>query len=266
MQYTIQGFQQSVIVKMGLDNDDVTLLRWIIDFYQTNKMAHKVIDYKIFVWIKYDYVIKELPALYLEFDKDGKPVSTGKQILGRRFAVWEQKGLISKKLTKGEDVYISNGREYIRYGTYTYFNINQEVLLELLSGAKSELANPKTGGVVVPSSPPAEGPENDQNNDEDYSQNPTGVDTASSTAGSDAITKDSSTYPSIKNSFINGASAAPIKDSKIIFKFQDWQLREDGWAYCTTTLQYHKIKDLPRLKVKFPIPVQMLIDEKIGYS
>ena len=66
MKYTIEGFNQRYAISMGLNSEDLVLLRWFVDFKDTNDMK------KIYLsevndmgyWVSYSYLIQELPILF----------------------------------------------------------------------------------------------------------------------------------------------------------------------------------------------------------
>lgn len=66
MRYTIEGFRQRVAVDLGLDSCDLIILRWIVDFANTDRILKMQVDNKIFFWIKYDALIEDLPILGLK--------------------------------------------------------------------------------------------------------------------------------------------------------------------------------------------------------
>ena len=63
MKNTIHGFNQAMLIELGLDNDDALILRWFVDFKDTGKMVSKIIDHEKYYWIKYEGVMKDLPIL-----------------------------------------------------------------------------------------------------------------------------------------------------------------------------------------------------------
>ena len=84
MKYTIEGFNQVELVKMGLNSNDAIILRWFVDFYATSKMAIvKNETGQEFKWVKYQAVIDDLPILGITnksikfFIKVDLPVLTG---------------------------------------------------------------------------------------------------------------------------------------------------------------------------------------------
>lgn len=68
MKYTVHGFSQREAVKLKLDNDDLLLLRWMVDFSGTGKMKHYIIKNKIYYWINYQTVCDDLPILATKKD------------------------------------------------------------------------------------------------------------------------------------------------------------------------------------------------------
>lgn len=64
MKYTIEGFNQEEIIKLGnLDVVDLVILRWIVDFEP--KMVKKIIDDVVYFWVNYQSLLEALPILKL---------------------------------------------------------------------------------------------------------------------------------------------------------------------------------------------------------
>lgn len=64
MKYTIEGFSQRKAVEMGLTTEDIVLLRWFVDFYNTGLMKKFVTqDGNELVWVDYKSVLEELPII-----------------------------------------------------------------------------------------------------------------------------------------------------------------------------------------------------------
>ena len=63
MKFTFMGFLQSKAIEMGLDDKDLAILRYFIDFKDSGKMVMRIIDDKPFYWLKSDALIEELPIL-----------------------------------------------------------------------------------------------------------------------------------------------------------------------------------------------------------
>lgn len=61
MQYTIEGFNQAKAVELGLDTDDLVILRWLINF--SSKMEKKEIEGNTFYWVNYKKLLEDIPIL-----------------------------------------------------------------------------------------------------------------------------------------------------------------------------------------------------------
>ena len=65
MKYTIEGFNQKEVLKLGnLDVIDLVILRWIVDFEPN--MAKKEIDGEIYFWVNYQSLLEALPILNIQ--------------------------------------------------------------------------------------------------------------------------------------------------------------------------------------------------------
>ena len=65
MKYTIEGFNQIEVIKLGnLDIVDLVILRWIVDFEP--KMTKKEIDNEIYFWVNYHSLLEALPILNIK--------------------------------------------------------------------------------------------------------------------------------------------------------------------------------------------------------
>ena len=68
MKFTILGFSHPAAYDLGLDVNDLAILRWFIDFKESGYMNKKVIDGKEFYLVIYEYVLEDLPILYIKKD------------------------------------------------------------------------------------------------------------------------------------------------------------------------------------------------------
>ena len=122
MKYTIEGFNQVELVKMGLNSNDAIILRWFVDFYATGKMAIvKNETGQEFKWVKYQAVIDDLPILGI----------TNKQVIARHFDKMVAAGIIEKYIHK-------------QMGVFSCFRITEKfrVLIEKLEGVDSKVETP----------------------------------------------------------------------------------------------------------------------------
>lgn len=89
MKFTHLGFSQRVAIDIGLDDKDLAILRWFIDFKDSNKITKKVFDGEIFYWVKYEAVIEEYPIF--KFKKD---------TVYRRLKAMADKGILKHRTLK----------------------------------------------------------------------------------------------------------------------------------------------------------------------
>ena len=68
MKYTISGFSQLAAVNFNLDSVDLHMLRWIVDFIDSNRMRSMTLDGEKYYWVSNQGLIDELPILYLKKD------------------------------------------------------------------------------------------------------------------------------------------------------------------------------------------------------
>lgn len=61
MKYTVEGFNQETAIELGLDVDDLIILRWFVDF--SNNMKQKVIEETTYYWVTYEKLLNDLPIL-----------------------------------------------------------------------------------------------------------------------------------------------------------------------------------------------------------
>jgi hypothetical protein len=63
MKYNVLGFYQPKAIELGLESNDLLVLRWFVDYAGTGKMRTMLIDNKIYYWINYNSILEELPIL-----------------------------------------------------------------------------------------------------------------------------------------------------------------------------------------------------------
>ena len=61
MKYTIHGFSQLVAMDLKLDDRDLMILRWFIDYKDTGKRVKRIIDGDMYYWIKYEGIREAFP-------------------------------------------------------------------------------------------------------------------------------------------------------------------------------------------------------------
>lgn len=68
MKYTILGFNQKKAIELGLDLDDLLILRWFIDFYHSGNMLKVMVNQKEYVWVNYSKLIEDIPIIGIKKD------------------------------------------------------------------------------------------------------------------------------------------------------------------------------------------------------
>lgn len=130
MKYTHLGFSQQVAIDIGLDDRDLAILRWFVDFKDSGSMSKKIIDGELYYWVEYEKVVDEYPIF--KFKKD---------TVYRRLKSMSKKGvLVHKTLKQG--------------GVWSYYNLGKKYI-ELISdtkvdnefGNKSEVVGNKSEGI-----------------------------------------------------------------------------------------------------------------------
>lgn len=127
MKHTINGFQQTELIRLGLDHTDALILRYIVDFYSTSKMCQRVHDNRVWFWFKYGLICDEMPVIGIKTEKHVAEI----------MRKWEKVGLVKKMVIRGKDEYMQNGHSLTRRGTYVYFSFDQEKIGRLLTAEKS---------------------------------------------------------------------------------------------------------------------------------
>ena len=134
MKYNLQGFSQEVASELNIDGIDLYLLRWFVDFKDTNQMDTKIVDGEVYYWIYHKKVSEDMPILHLQ-----------KTAIYRRL----------KKLCKAQIFKKTVVRER---GTFTYYAIGPNYIRLISSTPNSSIAN------VSAIKPPPVGPAFDDDN------------------------------------------------------------------------------------------------------
>ena len=66
MEYSIHGFSQEKAIELGLDDRDLLILRWFINFRDNGKMATKIIKEDKYYWIDYQGIIEDIPIMNIK--------------------------------------------------------------------------------------------------------------------------------------------------------------------------------------------------------
>lgn len=66
MKHTIMGFRQDKLIKFGLDIIDASILRYFIDFKESDGMNTREVEGHIYYWLRYDAVLREFPIFRMK--------------------------------------------------------------------------------------------------------------------------------------------------------------------------------------------------------
>lgn len=117
MKYNLQGFSQEVASELNIDGIDLYLLRWFVDFKDTNQMNTKIVDGEVYYWIYHKKVSEDMPILHLQ-----------KTAIYRRL----------KKLCKAQIFKKTVVRER---GTFTYYAIGPNYIRLISNTPNNSIAN-----------------------------------------------------------------------------------------------------------------------------
>ena len=117
MKYNLQGFSQEVASELNIDGIDLYLLRWFVDFKDTNQMDTKIVDGEVYYWIYHKKVSEDMPILHLQ-----------KTAIYRRL----------KKLCKAQIFKKTVVRER---GTFTYYAIGPNYIRLISNTPNSSIDN-----------------------------------------------------------------------------------------------------------------------------
>lgn len=122
MKFTVMGFNQQAILDINessshkLDVTDLLLLRWLVDFSQTEKMTKVVENNQTYYWVNYQAVLDDLPVLKI-----------GRRMLAARLQKMVDAGILKSSLKR-------NG------GTFTLYGFGDKYEM-LISDDKHRTAN-----------------------------------------------------------------------------------------------------------------------------
>ena len=113
MKYNLYGYSQQKAIELGLDDRDLMILRWFVDYKDTGKMAKKIINDDVYYWIKYEGIVEAFPI-----------AGWKKDTVYRRL-----KKLVNAKVLKHETIK--------QCGVWSYYTIGENYIELLDSNGKS---------------------------------------------------------------------------------------------------------------------------------
>lgn len=118
MKHTIMGFRQDKLIKFGLDIIDASILRYFIDFKESNGMNTREVEGHIYYWLHYDAVLREFPIFRMK-----------KCTVQSRFFKLRDAGMLTHLVVREK-------------GTYSFFGIGENYK-ELITREGAEKENSK---------------------------------------------------------------------------------------------------------------------------
>lgn len=123
MKYSVLGFDQKALVKYKLDLVDTMVLRYFVDFRNTDCMTMIIHENEPYYWLRYEALIEALPILDI----------SNKKVLRRRLIKLVDAGILKHYTLKigGTFSYYAIGNEYknlvMEGGTEKYQGSNSKV-------------------------------------------------------------------------------------------------------------------------------------------
>lgn len=180
MRYTIMGFSQAKLVEYGLDTIDATLLRYFVDFKESNRMKLEVVEGKAYFWLQYDGVLRELPILKMK-----------KCTVQSRFFKMRDSGILTHHVKRDGGTY-----SYFGLGDKYFHLIASEEVEGDLKGSEDAADKEDSGDSAHKEEQGTSNPKAMDNNQQPMDGNHQDIDENQEGCQSKSTTKDSSTKDS----------------------------------------------------------------------
>ena len=135
MKYNISGFDQTAMIELGLNADDLNILRWFIDFKDSGKMLKEyfVEENCFYYWINYNGLIEAFPYLFVNCNTEETKKKKLQRLLNGNISK-----ILKKKLIKNKK------------GTYTFFALNEINYQKLLRVKHESCEEEYNAGAEIP--------------------------------------------------------------------------------------------------------------------
>jgi len=127
MKYTIFGFSQKGLLKLGLGTEEALVLDWFVTFQGSGRMRSMSVDGQGWFWVNYAGVLEDIPI-----------AAGSEKTIARRFAKLEASGVL-------EHLTVREG------GTFSCFRLNEKVYTALVSDiqdtarrGRTKVSDPRT--------------------------------------------------------------------------------------------------------------------------
>ena len=137
MKYNLYGYSQQRAIQIGLDDRDLMILRWFVDYKDTGKMVKKIFEDDVYYWIKYEGIVEAFPI-----------ANWKKDTVYRRLKKLAKLGVLNHKTLKQGGIwsYYNLGINYLALidttGEVTIVNVEEEEV-----GNESEGIGNKSEGI-----------------------------------------------------------------------------------------------------------------------
>ena len=135
MKYNISGFDQTAMIELGLNADDLNILRWFIDFKDSGKMFKEyfIEENCFYYWINYNGLIEAFPYLFVNCNTEETKKKKLQRLLNGNISK-----ILKKKLIKNKK------------GTYTFFALNEINYQKLLRVKHESCEEEYNAGAEIP--------------------------------------------------------------------------------------------------------------------
>ena len=135
MKYNISGFDQTAMIELGLNADDLNILRWFIDFKDSGKMLKEyfIEENCFYYWINYNGLIEAFPYLFVNCNTEETKKKKLQRLLNGNISK-----ILKKKLIKNKK------------GTYTFFALNEINYQKLLRVNHESCEEEYNAGAEIP--------------------------------------------------------------------------------------------------------------------
>lgn len=131
MKYNIFNYNQKAAIDNKLDLKDLLIMSWIQDFFHSDSIVKKIIDNKEYGWIKYDYMMQQIPIIEISSTSG----------LYKRMKILSEKNFLEHKV-------IANKK-----GTFSFYRIGSKTY-ELITSNTSKSHSPQNQTPVSTKSDP----------------------------------------------------------------------------------------------------------------
>ncbi len=136
MRKYIMGFSQARLIELGVNLTQAAILRWFIDFKDTDRMKRIIVEDKPFYWISYKKVADDNPLLGIK--SDGSYKEPSRDTIYRHFQKLVKAGILEMVCIK-EQTFFATGKVY-KTLVAEDTDLNEKAEKKLQKGARKDKA------------------------------------------------------------------------------------------------------------------------------